>query len=50
MVELIVFIAIIGILSAIATSSFQNAPDNVKQKEPTVLKASYLKATQAYYT
>ena len=50
LVELIVVVVIIGILSAIAIPSFQNASDKAKQKEPAVLIASYLKAAQAYYT
>ncbi len=49
LVELIVVVVIIGILSAIAIPSFQNASDKAKQKEPTVLIAGYLKAAQAYY-
>ena len=50
LVELIFVVVIIGILSAIAIPSFQNASDKAKQKGPTVLIASYLKAAQAYYT
>ncbi len=50
LVELIVVVVIIGILSAIAIPSFQNASDKAKQKEPAFLIASYLKAAQAYYT
>ncbi len=50
LVELIVVVVIIGILSAIAIPSFQNASDKAKQKEPTILISSYLKAAQAYYT
>ena len=49
LVELIVVVVIIGILSAIAIPSFQNASDKAKQKEPAVLIAGYLKAAQAYY-
>ena len=49
LVELIVVVVIIGILSAIAIPSFQNAADKAKQKEPAVLIASYLKAAQSYY-
>ena len=50
LVELIVVVAIIGILSSIAIPSFQNASDKAKQKEPATLLASYVKAAQAYYT
>ena len=50
LVELIVVVVIIGILSAIAIPSFQNASDKAKQKEPAVLINNYLKAAQAYYT
>ena len=50
LVELIVVVVIIGILSAIAIPSFQNASDKAKQKEPAVLISGYLKAAQAYYT
>ena len=49
LVELIVVIVIIGILSAIAIPSFQNASDKAKQKEASVLLASYVKAAQSYY-
>ena len=48
--ELIVVVVIIGILSAIAVPSFNNASDKAKQKEASVLLASYVKAAQAYYT
>ena len=50
LVELIVVVVIIGILSAIAVPSFNNASDKAKQKEASVLLASYAKAAQAYYT
>ena len=49
LVELIVVVVIIGILSAIAIPSFQNASDKARQKEPAVLISSYLKAAQAFY-
>jgi len=50
LVELIVVVVIIGILSAIAIPSFQNASEKAKQKEASSLIASYVKAAQAYYT
>ena len=50
LVELIVVVVIIGILSAIAIPSFNNASDKAKQKEASTLLASYAKAAQAYYT
>ena len=50
LVELIVVVVIIGILSAIAIPSFQNAGDKAKQKEASTLVASYAKAAQAYFT
>jgi len=50
LVELIVVVVIIGILSAIAVPSFNNASDKAKQKEASTLLASYAKAAQAYYT
>ena len=50
LVELIVVVVIIGILSAIAIPSFQNAGDKAKQKEASTLIASYTKAAQAYFT
>ena len=49
LVELIVVVAIIGILSAIAIPSFQSAGDKARQKEASILIASYLKASQAYF-
>ena len=48
LVELIVVVVIIGILSAIAIPSFQNASAKAKQKEASILISSYLKASQAY--
>ena len=50
LVELIVVVVIIGILSAIAIPSFQNASDKAKQKEATATLASFVKAASAYYT
>ncbi len=50
LVELIVVVVIIGILSAIAIPSFQNASDKAKQKEASTIVASWVKAAQAYYT
>lgn len=50
LVELIVVVVIIGILSAIAIPSFQNASDKAKQKEATTIIGSLVKAGQAYYT
>ena len=49
LVELIVVVVIIGILSAIAIPSFQNAGDKAKQKEASVLVNNYLKAAQAFF-
>ena len=49
LVELIVVVVIIGILSSIAIPSFQNATHKARQKEVSVLLASYVKASQAYY-
>ena len=49
LIELIVVVVIIGILSAIAIPSFQNAGDKAKQKEASVLVNNYLKAAQAFY-
>ena len=50
LVELIVVVVIIGILSAIAIPSFQNASDKAKQKEASAIVASMIKAGQAFYT
>ena len=50
LVELIVVVVIIGILSAIAIPSLQNASAKAKQKEATILLSSYMKASQAFLT
>ena len=50
LVELIVVVVIIGILSAIAVPAFNASADKAKQKEASTLLASYVKASQAYYT
>lgn len=50
LVELIVVVAIIGILASIAVPSFQNAGNKAKQKEASMALGSYIKAAQAYYT
>ena len=50
LVELIVVVAIIGILAAIAVPSFQNAGNKAKQKEASMALGSYVKAAQAFYT
>ena len=49
LVELIVVVIIIGILSSIAIPSFQKTTHKARQKEVSVLLASYVKASQAYY-
>ena len=49
LIELIVVVAIIGILSSIAIPNFQNSSHKAKQKEASLLLASYTKASQAYY-
>ena len=49
LVELIVVVVIIGILSAIAIPSFQNASDKAKQKEASILISSYIKGAQSFY-
>ena len=50
LVELIVVVAIIGILAAIAIPSFQGANDKARQREALLLISSYLKASQAYFS
>tara|TARA_B100000401_G_C52805286_1_gene720815 strand:+ start:202 stop:738 length:537 start_codon:yes stop_codon:yes gene_type:complete len=50
LVELIVVVVIIGILSSIAVPAFRNASDKARQKEAATLIATYLKASQAYFT
>ncbi len=49
LVELIVVVVIIGILSSIAIPSFQNASHKARQTEASVLLASYVKASQAFF-
>ena len=49
LVELIVVVVIIGILSAIAIPSFQNASKKAKQKGAAAQISTYIKAAQAYY-
>ena len=48
LVELIVVIVIVGILSAIAIPSFQNASAKARQKEASILISSYMKASKAF--
>ncbi len=50
LVELIVVVVIIGILSSIAVPAFRNASDKARQKEASTLIATYVKASQAYFT
>ena len=50
LVELIVVVAIIGILAAIAVPSFQASGNKAKQKEASMALGSYMKAAQAYMT
>ena len=50
LVELIVVVVIIGILSAIAIPSFQNASKKARQKGAAAQITTYIKATQAYYS
>ena len=50
LVELIVVVAIIGILAAIAVPSFQSSGNKAKQKEASMALGSYIKAAQAYMT
>ena len=49
LVELIILVMIVGILTAIAIPTFQNASDKARQKEPTHLITNYLRAAQAYF-
>ena len=50
LVELIVVVVIIGILSAIAIPSFQNASKKARQKGAAAQISTYIKAAQAFYT
>ena len=50
LVELIVVVVIIGILSAIAIPSFQNASKKAKQKGAAAQISTYIKASQAFYS
>ena len=50
LVELIVVVVIIGILSAIAIPSFQNASKKAKQKGAAAQISTYIKAAQAFYS
>ena len=49
LVELIVVVVIIGILSAIAIPSFQNASKKAKQSGAAAQIGTYIKAAQAFY-
>ena len=50
LVELIVVVVIIGILSAIAIPSFQNASKKAKQSGAAAQIGTYIKAAQAFYS
>ena len=50
LVELIVVVVIIGILSAIAIPSFQNASKKARQKGAAAQISTYIKAAQAFYS
>ena len=50
LIELLVVIVIIGILAAIASSTFLNATARAKESEAKVNVATMLKAQQMYYT
>ena len=50
LVELIVVVVIIGILSAIAIPSFQNASKKARQKGVAAQISTYVKAAQAFYS
>ena len=48
LIELIVVVAIIGILAAIAIPSFQSSAAKARQREASTLLAGYAKATQGF--
>ena len=48
LIELIVVVAIIGILAAIAVPSFQNSAAKARQKEASTLLSAYIKASLMY--
>jgi len=50
LVELIVVVVIIGILSAIAIPSFQNASKKARQRGVAAQISTYIKGAQAFYT
>ena len=50
LIELIVVVAIIGILAAIAIPSFQSSAAKARQREASTLLAGYAKATQGFIT
>ena len=50
LVELIVVVVIIGILSAIAIPSFQNASKKARQRGVAAQISTYIKAAQAFYS
>ncbi len=50
LVELVVVVAMIGILASIAIPAFQSSGDKAKQKEASMLMNAYTKAAAAYYT